>query len=372
MSEGTKQGKVLFIVNSLAGGGAERVCAYLANAMKSAFEVDLVTLYEDASPLNPEGMHVLSLGLTKDAGKMAKITQLAFACRKLNSFIANREKSGEYKLITAHLTASHVLSALSCVADRCLYVQHSLPSAIEASYSAPVLNRLIEVYRRGQSISVSEGVRQQMIEHFRVHADRIKTVYNCVPTEYIYDGMGKPISQKRPYILCVGRLAQSKRFDRMITVYVKGGFAKEFDLVFLGQGSLRDELRSQAEAAGVGESVHFVGYVDNPYAWMNKSSVMVMTSDREALPTVLVEGLIAGAHVVSSDCDFGPREILTGELSSFLVPPDSIDGYVEAIKNAIERYPVLDGDYFARYRADEVMRRYFERYRLAILDNEEI
>ena len=69
-----------------------------------------------------------------------------------------------------------------------------------------------------------------------------------------------------------------------------------------------------------------------------------MTSDREALPTVLIEGLMAGARVVSADCDFGPREILTGELAEYLVQPDCINGYVEAIERALGSYPSLDDD----------------------------
>lgn len=354
--------KALFIVNSLAGGGAERVCVYLANAMAQSAEVDMVVLYDDDEAPDMHGVNVVPLGMTRHADKAAKIAQLVGARKRLNRLVTDRERDGRYGLITAHLTASHVVASLSCVADRCLYVHHSLPTAIEGLYPAPLLGYLERVYRRGQSVSVSEGVRRQAIERFGVPTDNIATIYNCVPLDGVREGKDDPIPQARPFILCVGRLAPSKRFDRMVEAYAEGGFANDYDLVFLGQGQLEGALKAQAASLGVGGTVRFPGYVDNPYAWMSKSSAMVMTSEREALPTVLVEGLMAGACVVSSDCDFGPREILTGELADFLVPPDSNEGYIGAIRRALRDYPAPGLDYFARYRADEVIRRYAERY----------
>lgn len=359
--------KVLFIVNSLAGGGAERVCVYLANAMAKFAEVDVAVLYNDDAAPDAHGVDVVSLGMTRCAGKATKIAQLVSARNKLNRFVGERERNGRYSLITAHLTASHVVASLSHIADRCLYVHHSLPAAIAGLYPAPLLVCLERVYRKGQSVSVSEGVRHQAIERFGVPSENIETIYNCVPLDGVRDGKDALISQKRPFILCVGRLTPSKRFDRMIAAYAEGSFAETHDLVFLGQGNLQGELQTQAVSLGVGSTVRFPGYVDNPYAWMSKSSAMVMTSDHEALPTVLIEGLMAGARVVSSDCDFGPREILTGDLADFLVSPDSIEGYIAAIRRAMRSYPTPDPDYFVRYRADEVVRRYMECYRTAFL-----
>lgn len=363
--------KALFIVNSLAGGGAERVCVYLANAMAKSAEVDIAVLYDDDEAPDMHGVSVVALGMTRCTSKAAKIAQLASARKKLNRFVGERERSGSYGLITAHLTASHAVASLSCIADRCLYVHHALPIAIEGLYPTPLLGCLERVYRKGQSVSVSEGVRRQAIERFRVPSENIETIYNYVPIERVRDGKDEPVAQKRPFILCVGRFTPSKRFDRMVAAYAEGDFAENYDLVFLGQGTLQSELQAQADALGVGSTVRFPGYVDNPYAWMAKSSAMVMTSDHEALPTVLVEGLMAGARVVSADCDFGPREILTGDLADFLVSPESIEGYVGAIRRALREYPDPTPDFFARFQVDEVLRCYGERYRTAILARKE-
>ena len=75
---------------------------------------------------------------------------------------------------------------------------------------------------------------------------------------------------------------------------------------------------------------------------------------------------MAGARVVSAECDFGPREILTGELAEYLVQPDCINGYVEAIERALGSDPSLDDDFIKRYGADEVIQQYFMRYEAAM------
>ena len=362
MSDHAVRPKALFIVNSLVGGGAERICVYLANAMLKDVDVDIVTLYDDDASIAMPGIHVESLGISRDAGKTRKLAQLAANAGKLDGIIRERERFGTYRLITSHLTAANILTSFSGVSNRCLYVHHSLPSAIQSLYPAPLMSYVKRMYRRAQSVSVSDGVRDQAIQVFGVDPSKIVTIYNCVPLDHVREMSREGVPFERPFLLSVGRLTQSKRLDRMLKIYIDGGFSKNYDLVFLGEGPMQSEAERMAEDGGVGNSVHFMGYVDNPYAWMRASSAMVMSSDREALPTVLVEGLMAGAHVVSSDCDFGPREILTGGLERYLVGTDDIGGYIEAIKEATENYPKIDGAFFDRYRADEVIRRYQSRY----------
>ncbi|QOS67042.1 glycosyltransferase [Eggerthella guodeyinii] len=372
MSKGVSRKKALFVVNSLAGGGAERTCVYLANVMAQDADVDIVTLYEDASMPELAGVHIESLGLGRDVGKAAKLSQLFAARKKLDAFVSRREQEGRYDLVTAHLTASHVLTSFSRVAERCLYVHHSLPFAIHQLYPMPLLRYLRRIYRHGQSVSVSDGVRRQVVELFGADPSNVTTIYNAVPCEHIREKMHEDIPFEKEFLLCVGRLASSKRFDRMVRAFAEGGFDERFDLVFLGEGPLKGDLMNLAESLGVGASVYFPGYTENPYAWMNRSSAMIMTSDREALPTVLIEGLMAGTRVVSADCDFGPREILTGEFAAYLVQPDSIGDYIEAIKGALESYPSPSAELFRRYDADEVVRQYFARYEALVRADTEV
>lgn len=193
MTRSVRRKKALFVVNSLAGGGAERVCVYLACMMSQEIDVDIVTLYEDASIPELEGVHIEALGLDRDAGKLSKFSQLIAARNRFDSFIVQREKEGRYDLVTAHLTASHLLASLSCLADRCLYVHHSLPSAVRQLYPKLLLRYIERVYSRYQSICVSDGVKRQVIEQFGADPSNITTIYNAVPYERIREKMHESI-----------------------------------------------------------------------------------------------------------------------------------------------------------------------------------
>ena len=88
----------------------------------------------------------------------------------------------------------------------------------------------------------------------------------------------------------------------------------------LGQGTAgeKESLEALAKKLGIFEQVIFVGFVTNPYAYMRAAEALVLSSDYEGLPNVLVEALACGTHVVSTNCPYGPAEILQGELAQGL------------------------------------------------------
>jgi glycosyltransferase involved in cell wall biosynthesis len=103
-------------------------------------------------------------------------------------------------------------------------------------------------------------------------------------------------------------------------------------LMILGEGDLRPELERLVGSLGLQARVFMPGFVPNPYAYMAKADLFVLSSRFEGLPTVLIEALACGCRVASCDCPSGPREILKdGELGA-LVPV----GDVEAMSRAIE------------------------------------
>lgn len=357
--------KALFVLNSFSGGGAERICLHLASELARTMEVDMVTIYDEGDFPLPEGVNHVSLGVVKDAGRFRKLWQLVASRGRFNAFVRGREQTGRYAFVTSHLTASHVLAAVSCIGDRCLYVHHSLPVSVKRHLPGIFSFVLKRLYRGKKLVSVSDGVGGQLARCYGVEMSDVTTINNPVPAATIENGSGQDVPLKRPYLLCVGRLVPSKRFDRMLQVYLRGGFCKEYDLVFLGQGPARQDLEDMVAESGQGDRIHLPGFKENPYPWMRRSSAMVMTSDWEALPTVLVEGILAGARVVSADCDFGPREILTGEYGRFLVAPDDIDGYVDAINGALCSYPQVSNDFARKYDARCIALKYIECYREA-------
>ena len=102
---------------------------------------------------------------------------------------------------------------------------------------------------------------------------------------------------------------------------------------------LKSTFREQIKALGIEDRVLWLGYHHNPYPFIRHAKAMVLASDAEGLPRVLIEALLLHTPVVSVDCPSGPREILTQELADFLVAPDDEAGLARALTR-MDREPV--------------------------------
>ncbi len=98
--------------------------------------------------------------------------------------------------------------------------------------------------------------------------------------------------------------------------------------------------------------------MDNPYPYIKGAKALVLASNAEGLPTVLIEALILGTPVVSTNCQTGPQEILTGELAEFLSPVGDIDALTSNIRKVIENPPKIREEHIAKFDKDINVRKY--------------
>src|SRR5205823_738341 len=124
-------------------------------------------------------------------------------------------------------------------------------------------------------------------------------------------------------------------FPALIDAFAEVRRDREARLVILGDGPERPMLESRIGARGLDDSVAMPGFVDNPYACMARAAVLVLSSDREGLPTVLIESLAVGTPVVSTDCESGPREILKGGALGELVPVGDAHALARSISKVL-------------------------------------
>jgi glycosyltransferase involved in cell wall biosynthesis len=110
-------------------------------------------------------------------------------------------------------------------------------------------------------------------------------------------------------------------------------------LLLLGDGPERAALEARAGALGIADAVAFVGFVDNPCAWMARASCVALSSIFEGFGNVLVEAMAVGTPVVSTDCPSGPAEVLEGGRFGRLVPPRDPAALAEAILATIDAPP---------------------------------
>ena len=197
-------------------------------------------------------------------------------------------------------------------------------------------------------VGISRGTTAELEGIPGMERDRIHTIYNPVVSADLdrkaRESPHHPWLDDRPcpVILAIGRMRKVKDFSTLLRAFARLLVQRPARLIVLGEGRLRPTLRSLAQELGVAEQVDFPGFKENPYAFLARADLFVLSSRNEALPTVLIEAMACGCPVVSTDCPFGPREILEGGRLGPLVPVGDAEALAEAMDRTLDDPPDPD------------------------------
>jgi glycosyltransferase involved in cell wall biosynthesis len=203
-------------------------------------------------------------------------------------------------------------------------------------------------------IFVSQGALDGFCAHFRSSVDKTVICNPVNATEVRALAECEPAGVEGSYIVHVGRFNRQKRHDRLLQAFAK--VRSNVKLVLLGDGRLEADIRALADQLGLTGRLVFMGFRQNPYPLIKSAKALVLSSDVEGLPTVILEAISLGTAVVATDCPGGIREIIARDSPS-LVPLDDIDALAAAIDDAVdhpEKYTSsLDEKFSSRFAADQ-------------------
>lgn len=345
MADGTP--RVALFLPTLRGGGAERVMVNLAHGFSQrGVHVDVVLAEADGVFLSrvPPGAQVFDLG----------VKSVYRAVPGLARYLRRRRPDALLSALT-HANLVAVLGRLIAhVPVRTCVAVHSTLS-VEVRETPGLKGRVIPglaslLYRRADRvIAVSEGVADDLARCASLPREKIKVIYNPVVTPDLLARAEEPLDHpwfsdgEPPVVLSVGRLTAAKDHATLIRAFALVRRERVARLVILGEGNERRHLEALAGELGLGDDVALPGFVENPYTYMRRARVFVLSSRWEGLPTVLVEALAVGTPVVSTDCPSGPREILEGGRWGRLVPVGDVDALATAILVSLDEPGPLPG-----------------------------
>ncbi len=173
--------------------------------------------------------------------------------------------------------------------------------------------------------AVSEGVARDLREILRLPPARVVTVGNPVVAPDLPALAAAPLEHPwfgdpaQPVIVAVGRLVAQKDYPTMLRAFALVRARRAARLVILGIGAEQTALEALAGELGVAADVGFVGFDPNPFRWMARAHLLLQSSVAEGLPGTLIQAMACGTPVVATDCDHGPREVVTDGADGFLV-----------------------------------------------------
>ena len=180
-------------------------------------------------------------------------------------------------------------------------------------------------YRNGHLVAVSQAVKDDFIESFGQPEQGIRVIHNGIDAQRTraLATQDNPFSCQRPYLASMGRLVEIKGMDVLIRAYAGSKKCQDYDLVIIGDGPLKSELRALAFSLGVSDRVHFAGYVKQPFHLLRGASLYVGCSEHEGFGLAVLEALCLGVPVLCTGVG-GFAEILAGQEEFFFPPADEV------------------------------------------------
>jgi glycosyltransferase involved in cell wall biosynthesis len=225
------------------------------------------------------------------------------------------------------------------------------------------LAKFRRIYGDRDMITVSEALRHEVADVVKVKPRSLRTIYNPFDFEALRARGGEPAPVPTvPYIVCAARYAGRKRQDLLLEAFARARVPHK--LVLLGGVYTESDRRWKASIHALirrlklADRVIALDFQNNPYPWIKNADLFAMASDNEGLPSVLIEALILGTPVVSTDCPTGPREILDGDLACFLSPVGEAEPLARNIERALAAYPPISDARLARFEAGRVIDTY--------------
>ena len=341
-----KKKRIVILMSALNGGGAEKVLIdYLRNLNYSKYEVTLCLVINEGVYLKdvPKEVSLVFLyakfalfpyrlehWLSKFLGWnyfQKKRVETLFKNQKFDVVISFMEgiplKFHNYFLSKApkHLTWVHT--------D--LFHDHYSLSCFKDAASEQALYQKMNTI-----IFVSEESKKQF-ERLYAIPNKKEVIYNIIDKKNIlshFDEKATKNKEDKINIVAVGRLEVQKRFDRLIDVAkLLKEHSYSFQIQIIGEGSLRGQLEHQITENNVADCISLKGFVKSPYALMNESDIVVVSSETEGFSLVVAEALCLGKAIVST-ATAGPMELLAnGEYG--IICDHTVTALFEALQSLI-------------------------------------
>lgn len=329
--------RICFALPSLNGGGAERAAVQILNALDPAAWSRTMYLAKREGPYLADVAPAIRLAAGHGGSRRQQWAEL-------RRFLATERPH----VVMSFLSYFTVLSAARSLprGPRVVFNQQTPMTAFleDADYAwrFPVRRRIFTAATRAGFnaadlvVATSRGVADDLAERFGVRRERLSVVPNPVDLERLARRAAEPIEpdQAGSYgpatVIAAGRLADAKNYPLLIDAMALVRERVAARLVILGEGERGPALRRLAADRGVADAIEFAGFRENPWKYIARSAVFVLTSRYEGFGNVLIEAMACGVPVVAT-ASAGTRDIVRHEVDGFLVETHSPAAVADAI-----------------------------------------
>lgn len=325
--------KICFIGYSLSGGGAERNIINLSRYLiKKGWLVDII-LFFNINDYSKEyrdminAVHIISIfneektGFKRQPGLLIKLGYSLYTIIKKNNYDLI---IGSVEVLPFYMTT---IMGWVCRKKTVIIVGNNLLKVIKENYnSLPIkvihfwLIKKIIFKKVSKIICVSFGLKKQLTNIFNIPQNKIEVIYNGLDLKIISKKRKENIPveilnkiKNNKTIIFFGRLVEKKGLILLMRAFREIHYRlPSVKLLIMGKGCYKKKVARLIKEYSLTSHIIMTGFVDNPYSYLQKSDLFVFPSSYEGFGNVIIEAMACGLPIVSTDCDYGPREILSG------------------------------------------------------------
>lgn len=329
--------KILFFIETLTGGGAEKVLCNLVNHLdQTKFDITVQTIW----PCDAKRLLVPGIRYKFSFTSASKLNRLRFRAEAAAGLFYQIHIKDDYDIECAYLEMGPtkiLASSTNRYAKKLAWVHCDLTRAVSdpqsfAEKAAPWYARFDQV------VCVSESVKLRFDELFQ-NAFPSTVLYNVIDDDTIRKKALTPMpiakQKRRITVLSVGRFSQQKNFMRLLKTHkllLDEGMVH--DLWILGDGAQREMLERYIADNHLSDSVWMPGFLDNPYPYMKEADLLVCSSNYEGYSTFMTEGVILGKPIVTTDVS-GTKELL-GDSEFGLIVENDDQAFYHGMKQMLQ------------------------------------
>jgi GalNAc-alpha-(1->4)-GalNAc-alpha-(1->3)-diNAcBac-PP-undecaprenol alpha-1,4-N-acetyl-D-galactosaminyltransferase len=350
--------KIAFVIGSLSSGGAERVITNLSNSLIDKYDIVIIT-FTESTPFYPLDKRIKVLACRNSS----TLPTSTFQSLKLNILLTKRIykilKKENVNIAIGFITSANILATIAAKLYRipCIISERNNPLVENVPKFWVVLRKYF--YPMADSVVLqTKGVKKIYEKKIKPH--KITILPNPISLEL--SKLRDDSIEKEKIILTVGRLDKNKCQEDLIKAF-NTIESKDWKVEIVGDGYKKEDLLKQINDYNLEDKIKITSKVKRIDKYYNRASIFVFTSKTEGFPNVLLEAMDYGLPCISTDCNFGPSDLIEDGKNGYLVPINNVD----ILKNRLE---YLMNDEKLRNRISQNARKTTEQYHSGIVVNQ--
>jgi N-acetylgalactosamine-N,N'-diacetylbacillosaminyl-diphospho-undecaprenol 4-alpha-N-acetylgalactosaminyltransferase len=309
--------KILISIHTLESGGAERVVSLLLQYLQFDFEIHLLLFTNIITYQIPGSINVIDFKQPLYQNKFLKLLKIPWQSYKIYTYCKKQKINTSVAFLYKACFVNALLKLLWRFKGKVIMCERIHQSAY--NQSQPYLYKLfIKVlvrfaYNKADLVLAnSQIIKEDLVQNYKIKRP-IQVIYNPIDIKYVEakskDEAPYEFDKHVFYFIHVGGFRTQKNISLLLRAFV---IIKDMPckLILIGGGVLEQTLKEEVVSLNIEEKVFFGGWDTNPFKYVSRSNCLVLSSNAEGFPNVVLEALACGKAVISTDCSSGPRELL--------------------------------------------------------------